>query len=110
LQFEIYFSLNRPLNMSKEALIEHVIDVIQKMGIAAKSDITAIDCRIVPFGNVVFDHGMLQRRQEVRDFLKGKHVHCIGRFGEWDYLWSDQSLLSGKNAVEAVLQKEISLF
>lgn len=108
LQFEIYFSRNRPLNMSKEALVEHVVGVIEKMGIAEKTDITEIDCRMVPFGNVVFDHGMIHRRQVVRDFLADKRVHCIGRFGEWDYLWSDQSLISGRNAVESVLHREIS--
>lgn len=26
-------------------------------------------------------------------------IETIGRFGEWDYLWSDQSLMSGMSIV-----------
>jgi len=31
----------------------------------------------------------------VHGFLKDHGIVPIGRFGEWDYLWSDQALLSG---------------
>jgi hypothetical protein len=32
--------------------------------------------------------------------LKLNNIKYIGRFGEWDYLWSDQSLLSGKKVAD----------
>ena len=31
----------------------------------------------------------------IQDYLKSVGIISIGRFGEWDYFWSDQSLLSG---------------
>lgn len=37
--------------------------------------------------------------------LGGGGIECIGRFGEWDYLWSDQSLLSGVKAAQRVAQE-----
>ncbi len=33
----------------------------------------------------------------VKDYLLGIGIHPIGIFGEWGYLWSNQSLLSGMN-------------
>jgi len=44
-----------------------------------------------------------EREKNVRiiyDYLKKNKVYYIGRFGEWDYLWSDESLLSGKRIAD----------
>ena len=57
----------------------------------------------LPFGNVVFDHGMEERRKIVLDFLEKENIHSCGRFGEWEYFWSDQSFLSGKKAAAKIL-------
>ena len=37
-------------------------------------------------------------RKIVKDYLVKNNIVPIGRFGEWEYLWSDQAFLSGKNA------------
>jgi hypothetical protein len=39
-----------------------------------------------------------EARKVVRDYLSSVGIETIGRFGEWDYLWSDQSLMSGLGA------------
>jgi len=101
LQFETYFSRHKPLNLSEEGLIEHVTEAVEKMKLASKGDILAVDYRELPYANVVFDHGMTRRRDCVLDFVKSKGIVPVGRFGEWDYLWTDQSFLSGKK-VEAL--------
>lgn len=107
LQFEIYFSKHRPLKIQCDNLIEHIANSIEKMDLASKNDIIVTDCRIVPFGNVVFDHGMISRREAVKKFLKTINIHTIGRFGEWAYLWSDQSLLSGKRVIDGLFNKGV---
>ena len=28
--------------------------------------------------------------------IRKKKISLIGRFGKWDYLWSDQAFMSGK--------------
>ena len=43
---------------------------------------------------------MENNRTDVKEYLRDVGILTCGRFGEWDYLWSDQALLSGKNAVE----------
>lgn len=57
--------------------------------------IIASDIRFEKYANVIFDHQIYEMRKIVRDYLASKGITTIGRFGEWDYLWSDQSFLSG---------------
>jgi protoporphyrinogen oxidase len=96
LQFEIYSSKKNPLNCSPACLIEHVVTKGQEMRLFKATDIVVSDYRKIPYGNVVFEKNMTKHRDEVHHYLGQCGIQYIGRFGEWDYLWSDQSLLSGK--------------
>ena len=107
LQFEIYFSKFNPLPMSSDLLIEHTINSLQLMNLANCGDIITTDCRIIPYANVVFEHGMIEKRRSVIDYLKSKEIYVAGRFGEWDYLWSDQSLLSGKKIIDSLFSTDM---
>lgn len=100
LQFEIYYSKYKQMQMNNDELIQCVIRSIEKMGVAKREDIAVADCRFVPYANVIFTHGMIEKRKIVRDYLKSIGIYTAGRFGEWDYLWSDQSLLSGKETID----------
>lgn len=108
LQAEIYFSDLKPLkNMinnqdAKTYLLNHTIEKFIQMGICKKEDIICQDFRILPYANVIFMHNMESHRSIVLKYLIDKKIISCGRFGEWDYLWSDQSFLSGKNAIEKI--------
>lgn len=99
LQFETYFSSFSPKKLSGGSLIEHVIEKGEKMKLWAANDIEATDYREVKYANVVFDFERKKNVAIIHNFLDQNNIKYIGRFGEWDYLWSDQSLLSGKNLV-----------
>jgi protoporphyrinogen oxidase len=94
LQFEIYSSGTKS-KFNKEDLIENVIYALKKMQIADKEDIIFTHHKHLRFGNVIFDIGMEEKRNLVRSYFNSRYVQMIGRFGEWDYLWSNQSFLSG---------------
>jgi protoporphyrinogen oxidase len=51
-----------------------------------------------PYANVVFVLGMEERRDSVKGWVEAQDIYLAGRFGEWDYLWSNQSMMSGLNA------------
>jgi len=55
------------------------------------------DVRHLKYGNVVFFNGMEEKRDYIKDYYQKLNIHLIGRFGEWDYLWSNQSFMSGYN-------------
>jgi len=102
-QFEIYFSREKALALEGNELIDHIVDKGVEMKLFSKEDIVVKDARILPYGNVVFYNGMESDRKIVQDYLESVNIHRVGRFGEWAYLWTDQSLLSGKK----VAQKEL---
>ena len=94
LQFEIYSSRERPPR-PVEAMKTDTRRAIVSMGLAREEEILFVHHKHLPFGNVVFDLGMEERRDEVRSWLSDEGVSLAGRFGEWDYLWSNQSMMSG---------------
>ncbi|MCA0754959.1 NAD(P)-binding protein [Paenibacillus sp. N4] len=100
LQFEIYYSKYKPLPFSYSNVLAHVVQSLKTMKLATEDEILFTDVRVEPYANVVFHHGMTSRRDHVKQYLHSIGIIPIGRFGEWDYLWSDQSLLSGKRAIE----------
>lgn len=98
LQFEIYWSRERPRNVSVEEMIENTRQAILKMGLAKPEDILFLHHTHAPYANVVFDLGMEARRDSVKAWVESQGIYLAGRFGEWDYLWSNQSMMSGLNA------------
>jgi len=98
LQFEIY-SRGTEATHDSELLKKNVIFALKKMGIADEKDIVVLDQRRITYGNVIFEQGMEERRAIVLEWLKSHGIESCGRFGTWDYLWSNQSLLSGYSAL-----------
>ncbi len=98
LQFEIYQSRHKRVDMTDEQIVEHVIDALQRMNISRPEDIQVKDIRHLPYGNVVFYQGMEEDRQVVRDYVQSLGIISVGRWGRWDYLWSNQAFKSGYNA------------
>jgi protoporphyrinogen oxidase len=100
LQWEIYSSSRRPLAVSVAEMTENCLAAMERMGLAARSDVIFTHHKHLPFGNVVFDLGMEERRNRVRAWVEAQGIGLAGRFGEWAYLWSNQSFMSGRAAVE----------
>lgn len=94
LQLEIYCEQNQ---YTKEELYEKSVLKLIQQKIIVEKDILFVDIRFEKYANIVFDHSVYDNRKVVREYLKSLDIETIGRFGEWDYLWSDQSLLSGLN-------------
>jgi protoporphyrinogen oxidase len=102
LQFETYYSRASPKKLSGGAMLEHVIAKGEKMKLWEASDIETSDYREVKYANVVFDFERKKSVSIIHDYLSESGISYIGRFGEWGYLWSDQSLLSGKKIADLV--------
>lgn len=97
LQFETYFSNYTAKRLVDKQLLEHVIDKGHQMKLWSPGDIDVADYREVKYANVIFDHDRKNNLAIVHHYLNENGIKYIGRFGEWGYLWSDQSLLSGKS-------------
>lgn len=103
-QFEIYhLDTETP---DPEKIMENVRYSIQQMQIAALNKVIFMDYRPVPYAQVVFYNGMEEDRKIVLDYLHMLGIESVGRFGAWEYYWSDQSYASGKNAAVRNRRKE----
>lgn len=106
-QFEIYFNPKKnQFNLDTIDLVQHVIDSSVRMDLFSAEDVLVKDLKVVDYANVVFYLGMEQDRELIKEFLNSQGIITAGRFGEWDYLWSDQSLISGMNAVSNLMDKK----
>ncbi|WP_455669287.1 protoporphyrinogen/coproporphyrinogen oxidase [Phocaeicola sp.] len=97
LQMEVYCNRNE---YTQEELLARSVGKLVEQNIIYREDILFVDVRFEPYANVIFDHNIYKAREIVRDYLSSIGIETIGRFGEWGYLWSDQSLLSGLNVPE----------
>jgi protoporphyrinogen oxidase len=98
LQAEVYFSHDNGI-IDPDKIMEEEISRYIQHGFFDREDLLFSDVKILKYANVVFDHGIYNNRKIVRDFLKEVGILTVGRFGEWDYFWTDQSLLSGKEVM-----------
>jgi protoporphyrinogen oxidase len=103
LQFEYHIHNRREHVLPADAYIENTLYGLKKMDIAGKNDPLFIDVRVLPFGNVIFTHETTTAVQKIREYLKSIGIITAGRFGEWGYLWSHQSFMSGWKAAANLL-------
>lgn len=105
IQAELYINKGQKLNISDEDLLNQTISKFIEMGLFKEEDIIVKDIRVEKYANVIFDHFIYENRKVVLDFLEDNKVITVGRFGEWDYFWSDQSMLSGRNGALKIINK-----
>lgn len=107
LQFETYFSKKKPKQLSVDSLVAHIIEKGIQMKLWELDDIAITDYREEKYANIVFDFNRKSNVALIQDYLKSVGIISIGRFGEWDYFWSDQSLLSGIKGAKNILNEDI---
>jgi protoporphyrinogen oxidase len=99
LQFEIYSSRKKPQDKSPQELKANTLMALHKMKlIQSDSEVMFMHHKKLLWGNVVFDQGMEERRDKILNWLKIAGIVSAGRFGKWDYLWSNQAFMSGLRA------------
>lgn len=102
IQAEYYFDWENGIDV--EQVLKSTLEKLISIGIFTESDLMVKDIRVEKYANVIFDHNIYKNRKLILDFIAAKGIHSAGRFGEWDYFWSDQSLISGISAVRKLYQ------
>jgi protoporphyrinogen oxidase len=89
IQAEVYFSSKyRPLVGSPEDCIDRIVS----RGAA-----------LVRYANVIFDLERASALQIVHGYLDDLGIAFCGRYGDWGYMWTDESFVSGERAAESAL-------
>lgn len=132
-QVEVYFSKYRPLDKSPAEVMAAVCDEMIEMGlIKSKDSISSTHSKWVEWANVIFDHprksaltiiygwleqfglerevGDLEPMTDWVDVAKNDHysedatLFLAGRFGQWNYFWTDDCVMRGKYLGERIKQ------
>jgi len=86
-----------------DSLIEDTIHDLGKAGVLKNDDeIIVKDIRTLCPAYVIYDLNHRNNVDLIHDFLKENDIFSCGRFGEWEYLNMDHSILSGKRVVEGI--------
>ena len=107
IQAEIYYSKKyRPLDRLPEEYIEPVIHDLKSLGLVLENDeILFKNAMLSPYANVIFDLDRADALNTVHGYLDDIGIAYCGRFGEWGYLWTDESFKSGEIAAQKIFDK-----
>ena len=109
IQAELYFSEKyRPFKGSPEDWIGPVITDLRRCGLLREQDrLLYKRAMLVPYANVIFDLDRAAALKTVHGYLDDLGVAYCGRYGDWGYLWTDESFKSGELAAERVLASRL---
>lgn len=97
LQMEVYCNENE---YSEKDLYNRTVLKLIELNIIKEEDILFTDIRFEKYANVIFDHNIYKARDIVKNYFTNLGINLIGRFGHWEYYWSDQSFISGREIVD----------
>lgn len=105
LQAECYYSRKyRPLDRKPDECIEPVIRDLHKCGLLRDNDkILFKNTMHIEYANVIFDLERAEALATVHGYLNDIGICYCGRYGDWAYIWTDESFMSGERAAEKAL-------
>jgi protoporphyrinogen oxidase len=110
IQAEIYFSEKyKPFSGKAEDWIDPVIRDLKKVGLIREED--EILCRkamLLRYANVIFDLERADALKTVHGYLDDIGIAYCGRYGDWGYMWTDESFISGERAAERAIASVVS--
>ena len=107
MQAEVYFSSKwKPRAQTPEELIEPVIQGLEQCGlIKDRARIIHKSALFAPWANVIFDLDRPRCIEIVHGYLNDIGIAYCGRFGDWAYIWTDESFSSGERAARETLSR-----
>ena len=75
--------------MDDSALVDHVLDRLEAMGVLRRDDVVFTGVARQPFAYVVYDLDYQDSVGTVREFVAARGIDLVGRFAEFEYLNMD---------------------
>lgn len=76
-----------------EALVAHVVERADHLGVFRRADVTLARVARTRYAYVVFDRGHRHNLDVVKAHARQLGLHLLGRFGQFDYINTDQVIL-----------------
>jgi protoporphyrinogen oxidase len=100
IQAEVYFSDKyKPFTGKPEDWIEPVIRDLHKCGLLREEDeVLSKKAMLLRYANIIFDLERAEALKTVHAYLDELGIAYCGRYGDWGYMWTDESFISGELA------------
>jgi protoporphyrinogen oxidase len=110
IQAEVYFSEKyRPFTGAPENWIEPVLRDLRRCGLVREEDqILSRKAMLLRYANVIFDLDRAEALKTVHGYLDEIGIAYCGRYGDWGYMWTDESFKSGELAAERALSVQLA--
>ncbi len=110
IQAEVYFSDKyKPFSGSPSDWIEPVITDLHRCGLLRDDDkILSRGAMLLRYANIIFDLDRASALKTVHAYLDELGIAYCGRYGDWGYMWTDESFKSGELAAERALSTPVS--
>uniref|UniRef100_A0A9E7ZU16 NAD(P)-binding protein n=1 Tax=Bosea sp. NBC_00436 TaxID=2969620 RepID=A0A9E7ZU16_9HYPH len=107
IQAEVYFSDKyKPFTGQPSDWIEPVIADLRRCGLLRDSDrILCRNAMYLRYANIIFDLDRAAALATVHGYLDDLGIAYCGRYGDWGYMWTDESFKSGEKAAGAALTR-----
>ena len=105
IQAEIYFSKKyKTLKGEPGQLCDQVVEDLIRCGLLDENDkILHKQSMMLDYANVIFDLDRTIALEIVHGYLDDIGVAYCGRYGDWGYMWTDESFKSGERAAESII-------
>jgi len=105
IQAELYFSDKyKPLSGSPQDWIDPVVKDLHRCGLLRDEDrILFRNAHLLRYANIIFDLERADSLKTVHGYLDDVGIAYCGRYGDWGYMWTDESFKSGERAAEQAL-------
>lgn len=106
IQAEVYFSDKyKPFTGSPDDWIDPVLTDLRRCGLLREDDrILFTKAMLLRYANIIFDLDRAAALATVHGYLHDLGIAYCGRYGDWGYMWTDESFKSGELAAERALQ------
>jgi len=110
IQAEVYFSEKyKPFTGHADDWIEPVLRDLRKVGLVREDDkILDKKAMLLKYANIIFDLERASSLRTVHGYLDDIGIAYCGRYGDWGYMWTDESFISGEKAAERALSAVVS--
>ncbi|MEK6772715.1 MAG: FAD-dependent oxidoreductase [Bdellovibrionota bacterium] len=103
IQAEISFSKHRPLVANPDLLLERAWKELTQLKFCNNQNLPQIaKTRRIEYAYAIMKDNRMAAVSLIKEYLDSKDFITCGRFGDWDYIWTDKVLLSGKNAAQKI--------
>lgn len=98
---EISYSPKEPVDRDK-ALARVIKDLIEARIIDSAREISVRQILDLKYAYVIMDHNHEEALRIIQKFLRTNNIHSIGRYGGWDYLSMEDSILAARQAAQEI--------